>query len=144
MMIEIIDAGNVIQDGTVLGAIADTIANNPALASEIQLALQTYWQEREAAFEAEKGDVADQQQQAVEAATASLKLEHSAELESVEATYRAEILSLTQQLQQSQDALDVILNPPVKWGQFRMEMMGDAAYDRIKKIFQTAKRGQDC
>ncbi|MBW4422442.1 MAG: hypothetical protein KME13_25070 [Myxacorys californica WJT36-NPBG1] len=102
MAVEIVDLNNAIVDGSNFGKPADAIANNPKLASDIQIALQTWWEQQQQKFEAEKADIAAQQQQAIESAIASLNTQHNAEI----ASYKTQIASLTAEL-------DAFKNPPL-------------------------------
>ncbi|MBW4540677.1 MAG: hypothetical protein KME43_16235 [Myxacorys chilensis ATA2-1-KO14] len=100
-MIGIIDPSNVLVDSVNFGAVADTIANNPKLASAIQTALQQWWETKQQEFEAEKAEIAAQKQPAIDSAIAALKEQHNAEI----ADYTTQIESLTAEL-------DALKNPP--------------------------------
>lgn len=100
-MITVQNPYSVWQENLELGSVADSIRNHPALASEIQIALQVWWEAQQAQFETEKAAIAAQQQQAVEAAIATANAGSNAQI----ADYQAQIATLTQEL-------DALKNPP--------------------------------
>lgn len=120
MIVVVIDPTNVSVDGSNFGAVADTIANNPNLASAIQIALQNWWQSKQQEFNDEKTQLAAQQQQAVTDAVTNATAQSNAEI----ADYKA-------QIEQLQQELEGLKNPPIKWAEFRMAMLSNMAYQRI-------------
>jgi hypothetical protein len=63
-----------------------------------------------------------------------LKQEHEASLSQLRQSYEQQLEQLTQELESFK-------NPPIKWSQFRLAMMGNAAYDRVEESLSDSKEG---
>jgi hypothetical protein len=123
MTINIIDLSNILVNGENFGAVADAIANNPGLASDIQTALQEWWTKQQQSFNDEKEQMIAGQQQAIIEAIANANTQSAAQI----AEYQAQIAALTQELES-------LKNPPtlaIDWANFRLGMLNNEAYQRL-------------
>jgi hypothetical protein len=124
MVVEIVDLNNVKINEENFGAPIDAAVNNINLASDIQIALQTWWQSKQQSFSDEKAQLAVQQQQAVEAAIANANAQYNTQI----TDYQTQIAALTQEL-------DALKNPPApveNWLGLANDLLGSALFVKVR------------
>lgn len=112
VQVRVEDPSNVYIDDSNFGAVVDTAVNNVGLASDIQIALQDWWQLKQNEFAAQ---LVTEKAAAVAAATQPLE---------------AQIISLTQEL-------EAYRNPPVaaqKWNELGSALLNSELFAKVRSL----------
>jgi hypothetical protein len=121
------------QDNLELGSVADSVLNHPALVSEIQIALQAWWEEAQVDHVSEIERLQQTFEQQLQQQTETLKQQYEQE-------YQQHIAALTEQIEQLNRQLHQ--TPSIDWGRFRLSMLNDSAYQRIAVAVISDSTGQ--